>query len=196
MIDFSRVYKDGIQRSQATPEGARTTAMRTLAGFSSIQAIVRLAAATNTLEFHGNPPSVNVDMENSVEAAITGAKVCADSTNLAPVTITIHYNEIMWSPSSLTQRRGYAMRRLTCARRDDRGQIAVIVALLMSFVALGLGIMTIDAGNNNADRRQLRNGTDGRCSSSRKTARRRHPRREQRLRRLRRRDCQISGIRG
>jgi Flp pilus assembly protein TadG len=48
------------------------------------------------------------------------------------------------------------MRRLTFVRLDDQGAKAVIVALLMFFVALGLGAMTIDVGNNKADRRHVR----------------------------------------
>lgn len=52
------------------------------------------------------------------------------------------------------------MRRLIRVRRDEQGAIAVIVALFMFFVVLGLGALTIDVGNINANRRQLQNGAD------------------------------------
>ena len=103
IIDFSRVYNDEIQLSQATGEGARIAAMGTLAGFSSSEAIARVCAALNNPAFQGNAPSVSVDVVNSVEPAITSGEVCADSANLARVTITIAYNKIMWSPSTLTK---------------------------------------------------------------------------------------------
>ena len=103
IIDFSRVYNDEIQLSQATGEGARIAAMGTLAGFSSSEAIARVCAALNDPAFHGNAPSVGVDVVNSVGATITSSAVCTDSANLARVTMTISYNRIMWGPSTLTQ---------------------------------------------------------------------------------------------
>jgi len=52
------------------------------------------------------------------------------------------------------------MRRLSLARRPDQGAVATIFALFMLFVMLGLGALTVDVGNINADRRQLQNGAD------------------------------------
>ena len=103
IIDFSRVYNDEIQLSQATGEGARIAAMGTLAGFSSSEAIARVCAALNDPAFYGNAPSVGVDVVNSVGATITSSTVCTDSANLARDTMTISYNRIMWGPSTLTQ---------------------------------------------------------------------------------------------
>ena len=77
--------------------------MRTFADFSPIQAIARVGAALNNLASQGNSPSVSLDVVNSAGAAITSGAVCSDSTNLALVTITIPYNRIMWSSSTLTQ---------------------------------------------------------------------------------------------
>ena len=53
------------------------------------------------------------------------------------------------------------MLRLTCIREREQGAIAMIVAMLFGFgVMIGLGALTIDVGNINADRRQLQNGAD------------------------------------
>jgi Flp pilus assembly protein TadG len=53
------------------------------------------------------------------------------------------------------------MRRLTRVRRGDQGAVATIVAMLFMFgVMLGLGALTVDVGNINANRRQLQNGAD------------------------------------
>ena len=45
-------------------------------------------------------------------------------------------------------------------RQDDRGAVAVIVALLMSTVLLGFGAVVVDVGSLQAERRQLQNGAD------------------------------------
>lgn len=56
---------------------------------------------------------------------------------------------------------GHEVRRLTSAGRREEGAVATIVAILFMFgVMLGLGALTVDVGNINADRRQLQNGAD------------------------------------
>jgi len=53
------------------------------------------------------------------------------------------------------------MRRLTLRHSDERGAVAIIVAILFGFgVMFAAGALTIDVGNINADRRQLQNGSD------------------------------------
>lgn len=53
------------------------------------------------------------------------------------------------------------MRGLTCIRRREDGAIAAIVAILFAGgVIVGLGALTVDVGNINANRRVLQNGAD------------------------------------
>lgn len=52
------------------------------------------------------------------------------------------------------------MRRLTCGGRREDGAVGMIVALFMFFVVIGLGALTVDVGNINANRRVLQNGAD------------------------------------
>jgi Flp pilus assembly protein TadG len=53
------------------------------------------------------------------------------------------------------------MRRLIFHTTHEEGAIAVIVAVLFGFgVMIGVGALTVDVGNINADRRQLQNGAD------------------------------------
>jgi uncharacterized membrane protein len=99
-------------------------------------------------------------------------------------------------PEHFDQAGGYAMRRLTCVRRDDQGAIVVIVALFMFFVAFGSAAMTIDVGNTNTDRRQRQNGVDAVALAVTKQCAEHAPHWEPRFRRLRRQDCQIGRIRG
>jgi hypothetical protein len=103
IIDFSRVFNGEIHLSQAAREGARIVAMGTLAGVSSIQVIARAVGALNSPVFQVKAPNVSVDVVNSAGAVIMSGAVWVDSTNLARVTITIAYNKIMWSPSTLTK---------------------------------------------------------------------------------------------
>ena len=103
IIDFSRVFNGEIHLSQAAREGARIVAMGTLAGVSSIQVIARAVGALNSPAFQVNAPNVSVDVVNSAGAVIMSRAVWVNSTNLARVTITIAYNKIMWSSSTLTQ---------------------------------------------------------------------------------------------
>ena len=103
IIDFSRVFNGEIHLSQAAREGARIVAMGTLAGVSSIQVIARAVGALNSPAFQVNAPNVSVDVVNSAGAVIMSRAVWVNSTNLARVTITIAYNKIMWSPSTLTK---------------------------------------------------------------------------------------------
>ena len=103
IIDFSQVYNDEIQLSQAARLSARIAAVGTLSGISSSEAIARFCAALNNPAFHGNAPGVGADVVNSVGPAVTSSAVCTDSANLARVTKTISYNKSMWGPSTLTQ---------------------------------------------------------------------------------------------
>jgi hypothetical protein len=53
------------------------------------------------------------------------------------------------------------MRRLArIVRRDERGAAALIVAVLMSFLLLGIGAVVLDVGNIFWERRQLQNSAD------------------------------------
>ena len=103
IIDFSRVYNDEIQLSQAAREGARIAAMGDLAGFSVSDATTRAGAALSNPAFEGNAPSFSVDVVKSDGSPFALNAVCTDSTNLARVTITIPYTKIMWGPDTLTQ---------------------------------------------------------------------------------------------
>jgi uncharacterized membrane protein len=103
IIDFSQVYNDEIQLGQAARLSARIATVGTLSGISSSEAIARFCVALNNPAFHGNAPGVGTDVVNSVGPAVTSSAVCTDSANLARVTITIPYNRIMWSLSTLAQ---------------------------------------------------------------------------------------------
>jgi len=52
------------------------------------------------------------------------------------------------------------MRRVTRCGEREQGAVAIIVALFMCFVVIGLGALTVDVGNINANRRVLQNGAD------------------------------------
>jgi Flp pilus assembly protein TadG len=52
------------------------------------------------------------------------------------------------------------MRWLTMRRRDDRGAVAIIVAILVPALLLGLGALVLDVGSWYAQRAQTQNGAD------------------------------------
>lgn len=52
------------------------------------------------------------------------------------------------------------MRRLTATAERDRGAVAIVVAILLPLVFIGMAALTVDVGNISAERRQLQNGAD------------------------------------
>jgi hypothetical protein len=58
------------------------------------------------------------------------------------------------------------MRRLTHRADGERGAVAIIVALLLPVVLLGMAALTIDVGTISAERRQLQNGADAAALSA------------------------------
>ncbi len=52
------------------------------------------------------------------------------------------------------------MRRLRLSAEGERGAVAILVAILLPLVFIGMAALTVDVGNISAERRQLQNGAD------------------------------------
>jgi Flp pilus assembly protein TadG len=149
IVDFGRMLNVQITLSAAAREGARWEALRlpTTTGVSTASRVVTAAP--------GVAPAPTTAIVSSCPASPSPTQNAAER----------HQRSLRWRRSRhrhLDRAGSHAMRRVTrVCNGDDRGAVALLVAVLLSTgVLLGMAALSVDVGQLYAERRQVQNGAD------------------------------------